>query len=213
MKELLARIEEEAARIFEGGSRSHSWEHTRRVLALAMHIAEAEEADPDVVRAAALLHDIGRRRQDESGGRVCHASAGAEMARSLLHRLGAPPGFVDQVAHAVAAHRYRGNLRPVTPEAWVVHDADKLDAMGAVGIGRAFQFAGEVGARLHDPDVDPGKTASYSADDTAYREFLVKLRYLKERMLTAEGLRLAEGRHRFMEEFFDRLNEETAGRC
>ena len=99
----------------------------------------------------------------------------------------------------------------MTLEARVLFDADKLDSIGAVGIGRAFLFAGEVGARLHDKDVDVGKTKPYTREDTAYREYLVKLRLVKDRMTTREGRRLAAGRHKFMAAFFDRIDKETDG--
>jgi uncharacterized protein len=94
----------------------------------------------------------------------------------------------------------------------VFGDADKLDSIGAVGIGRAFLFAGEVGARLHDPNIVVEKTRPYTREDTAYREFLVKLSKIKHRIFTQEGRRIARDRHRFMTEYFDRLNAETMGR-
>ena len=93
----------------------------------------------------------------------------------------------------------------------MLFDADKLDSIGAVGIGRAFLFAGEVGARLHDPAIDIRRTRPYTRDDTAYREFLVKLRRVKGRIFTREGRRIAAERHRFMVAFFERLNKETEG--
>jgi uncharacterized protein len=115
------------------------------------------------------------------------------------------------MVHCIAAHRFRDNKQPETPEARVLFDADKLDSIGAVGIGRAFLFAGEVGAKLHDKAVDPEKSLPYSEEDTAYREYLVKLRYVKDRMLTASGLELAKERHQFMTDFFERLNREVDG--
>ena len=87
-----------------------------------------------------------------------------------------------------------------------------MDAIGAVGIARAFQFAGEVGAKLHIPDIDPNTTKSYSEEDTGYREYKVKLSRIKGRMLTAEGRRIATGRHEFMEEFFERFLHEHEGK-
>ncbi|NTV81599.1 MAG: phosphohydrolase, partial [Candidatus Aminicenantes bacterium] len=90
-------------------------------------------------------------------------------------------------------------------------DADKLDSIGAVGIGRAFLFAGEIGAMLHDEAVDVAKTSPYTREDTAYREYLVKLRRVKDRMTTREGRRIAAGRHRFLTAFFERLHKETDG--
>ena len=91
-------------------------------------------------------------------------------------------------------------------------DADKLDAIGAVGVARAFLFAGEVGARLHNSETNPEDTRSYSLDDTGYREFKVKLCKIRERMLTNEGRKLADRRHAFMEDFFNRFIKEYEGK-
>jgi uncharacterized protein len=97
-------------------------------------------------------------------------------------------------------------------EAKALFDADKLDAIGAVGIARTFLFAGEVGAKLHNPHIEPEDTEPYSDEDTGYREYKLKLSRIKDRMLTTEGRRMAEERHQFMEMFFDRLTEEHEGR-
>ena len=113
--------------------------------------------------------------------------------------------------HCIECHRFRKNKPPISIEAKILFDADKLDSIGAIGIGRAFSFAGGVGARLHIKDIDITKTKEYSVDDCAYREFLVKLIKLKDRMLTKEGKRIAKERHNFMVEFFDRLNKEVDG--
>ena len=115
------------------------------------------------------------------------------------------------MADCVLTHRFRKARVPATIEAAVLHDADKLDAIGAIGVGRAFLFAGEVGAKAHNGDTDIRSTEAYSEEDTAYREYSVKLRHLKERMMTAEGLRIAGGRHDFMVEFFCRLDREHRG--
>ena len=96
-------------------------------------------------------------------------------------------------------------------EAQVVFDADKLDSIGAVGIGRSFHFAGRIGARLHNTMEEALGSASYSREDSAYREYLVKLRYIHERMLTAEGRRMALARHQSMVGFFERLCCEVRG--
>jgi len=101
---------------------------------------------------------------------------------------------------------------PQTLEAKILYDADKLDSIGAVGIGRAFLFAGQTGARLHnESDVDILACKPYSKEDTAYREFKFKMSKIKDRMLTPEGKRLAAERHNFMEVFFERLERETKG--
>ncbi|MCF8063050.1 MAG: phosphohydrolase, partial [Deltaproteobacteria bacterium] len=120
--------------------------------------------------------------------------------------------MLDNVIHCIRTHRFRGDARPETLEGRVLFDADKLDAIGAGGIGRAFQFAGEVGATLHNPLADLESTAPYTREDTAYREYRLKLSRIRERMLTQEGRRLAGERHAFMERFFDRFLEEVRGK-
>ena len=89
--------------------------------------------------------------------------------------------------------------------------ADKLDSIGAIGAGRAFHFAGRIGARVHNSEAEARDSDSYSVEDSAYREYLVKLRHIHEAMLTAEGRRMAEGRHLFMVAFFERICLETRG--
>jgi uncharacterized protein len=119
---------------------------------------------------------------------------------------------MEGVIHCIQTHRFRKRVVPISKEAKILFDADKLDSIGAVGIGRAFLFAGEVGARLHNKDINLRKTKPYTKEDTAYREYLIKLRKIKDRIFTKEGKRIARERHRFMVEFFERLNRETDGR-
>ncbi len=202
---------EEVKERFLDVRKSHDWDHTWRVLNLCLHIGEKEGADLEILKLAALLHDIGREEQDINNGKVCHAQRGGEIARELLEKHGYSPEIMERVAHCIETHRFRGDKKPRSKEARVLYDADKLDAIGAIGIGRAFVFAGEVGARVHNKGVDLGKTRSYSREDTAYREFMVKLRQVKDRMLTEEGKRIARDRHRYMVDFFDRLNREVEG--
>jgi len=209
---LIARIREQAGAFFHGARGSHDWDHTERVRLLCLRIGRIEKADLGVVELAALLHDIGREEEDRSHGRVCHGRIGATLARRILEDFGCEPSVVRAVSEAIRTHRFRGRAKPRTLEARVLFDADKLDSIGAVGVGRAFLFAGEVGARLHDQSIDVAKTEPYTREDTAYREFLVKLRRVRDRMTTREGRRIAAGRHRFMVAFFDRLSKETDGR-
>ena len=190
---------------------SHGWDHVERVMALAARLALAEGADPFIVRLAAALHDIARAAEDESSGAVCHAEEGSREAYAFLTGLGLDEESARHVADCVLTHRFRKARVPATIEAAVLHDADKLDAIGAIGVGRAFLFAGEVGAKAHNGDADIRSTEAYSEEDTAYREYSVKLRHLKERMATAEGRRIAGGRHDFMVEVFSRLDREHRG--
>lgn len=190
---------------------SHAWDHTLRVYNLCMHIGRVEGADLEVLEIAAYLHDVARPLQDQSKGGVCHAKKGAEMAHSLLTDYPISEDRKGNVIHCILSHRFRGNCHPETLEAKVLFDADKLDSIGAIGVARTFQFAGEVGAKLHNPSIDPEDTQEYTEEDTGYREFKLKLSKIKERMLTAEGHRIARERHPFMEGFFKRFLQEHEG--
>lgn len=208
---ILRHVEEYGRESMKNLRASHGWDHVQRVYALACHIAKKEGADIFIVKAASILHDIGREAENRAGGTLCHAELGAEMARQFLQTQGVDNDRTEHIARCILTHRYRGHLRPETLEAMAVHDADKLDSIGAVGIGRAFLFSGEVGAKLHNPSIDIHATSAYSEEDTAYREFIHKLQYVRGRMLTGEGKRIAEGRHVFMEHFFKELHEEVKG--
>ncbi len=201
-----------AERNFTGSPGSHDWEHTLRVCQLCERIGVLEYADMTILMIAAYLHDIGRSHQDRSSGAVCHAKQGARMAWDMVKHLPLSRQQKVNIVHCIRSHRYRGNHVPKTPEAKVLFDADKLDAIGAVGVARAFLFAGEVGARLHNPDVNIAETKPYSVNDTGYREYRVKLCKIKNRMLTDAGRRIAQGRHDFMEAFFRRFIQEVEGK-
>lgn len=209
---LINRIKKIARSYFDSARGSHDWEHTLRVCKLCERIGPVEGVDMDVLLSAALLHDIGRRYQDASKGAVCHAEKGAQLAGALLNGLPLSEAQKQNIVHCIQSHRFRSLNVPQTPEAKVLFDADKLDAIGAVGVARAYLFAGEVGARLHNPDADIKKTYPYSKDDTGFREYKVKLSKIRDRILTHEGRKLAEERHRFMEVFFNRFLEEFGGK-
>ncbi len=204
-QEILKKVK----KMFKKARNSHDMEHTIRVYKLCMHIGKIENADMDILTLSALLHDIGRVKQDESMGKICHAEIGAKIARKIMKKNEITEEIVEKVIHCIETHRYRGQKIPESLEAKVLYDADKLDAIGAIGLARAFVFAGEIGAKVHNRNIEIEKTKSYTEEDTAYREFLVKLRYIKDKVMTVEGKRLAEERHEFMERFFERLNKET----
>lgn len=210
--ELVASMKNQARRLFFEAAGSHDWDHTRRVAALCERIGRVEKADLTVLRMAAYLHDIGRCHQDRSSGAQCHAQAGAHLAAAILAKVPLLDSAKRNIIHCIRSHRFRENHAPETLEAKVLFDADKLDAIGAVGVARAYLFAGEVGARLHNAAIDVTTAPAYSENDTGYREYLVKLRHIHSRMLTAEGRRLAAERHAFMVDFFDRFLGEIDGR-
>ncbi len=204
-------IKQIAKKMTSDSNGSHDWFHTKRVYDLCMRIGRAEGADLDVLAIAAYLHDIGRPFQDRSKGKVGHAEKGAELAMEILNKLDLPEKSRENIIHSIRTHRFRGKNLPETLEAKVLFDADKLDSIGAVGIGRAFLFAGEVGATLHNPEIAPEDSRSYSKNDTCYREYSIKLQKVKDRILTKEGHRIALERHKFMESFFERFLKECSG--
>lgn len=189
----------------------HDFDHTLRVLNNARLILETEKvSDPFAVELAALLHDVARPDELGSDGKICHAKKGESKSEDIMRKAGcSDEKLIKAVSLAVRRHRYRSDDKPQNDIEKVVYDADKLDSIGAVGIGRAFHFAGRIGARLHNTENEAVNSPSYSREDSAYREYLVKLRHVPERMLTESGRRLAAERAEFMHEFFDRMNSES----
>ncbi|MFC1895787.1 HD domain-containing protein [Thermodesulfobacteriota bacterium] len=205
-------IREKARSLFDGSRVCHDWDHTERVCRLCELIGPFEGADMEVLRIAAYLHDVGRAYQDASDGTICHAEKGAEIAEKILAPFPLSQDRKANIVHCIRSHRFRGSCNPRTPEARVLFDADKLDAIGAVGVARAFLFAGELGAHLHVVDRRVEDTQAYTVEDTGYREYRLKLSKIKDRILTDQGRRLAKDRHAFMETFFARFLAEYEGR-
>ena len=164
---------EQARRQYEGADAIHDFDHVLRVLTLAERLGKAEGADLEIVRAAALLHDGGRGQAEARG--LDHAAFAANRVREIL--AGQPPEKIEAVVHAIAAHRFRSGPEPESLEAQVLFDADKLDAIGAVGIARVFAYGGAHGQRLWTPaesvNVSRWKEeGSKSLENRAYDEIL-----------------------------------------
>lgn len=197
---------DEIAALYQAGDSSHDFDHVLRVRDLALHIASAEDADKMVVEAAALLHDVPL----PDHGRSKHHLASAEYAGRFLMQKGMDPQRVQNVVHAISAHRFRDqSIQPQTLEAKVLYDADKLDSIGAIGVARAFAFAGRFGERLWNqpwraaPDEPP-----VGADYTPVHEFVYKLRKILPSLHTESARAIGYERHRFMTDFFDGLDAE-----
>ncbi len=205
-----------ARTLYDDGDPVHDFDHVLRVLALARRIGTAEGADMRVVETAVLLHDINRAGEDRAAHvrhaePADHAVLAAERARDILRQRDPSLGddFLDAVAHAIAAHRFRNAIAPQTLEAKVVFDADKLDAIGAIGVARAYAYGGMTRQRLWDdvPDDYPGGSDHH----TPHHEYVFKLRRIQERMQTDTGRALARERHAYMRDFFARLAREVRG--
>lgn len=202
-----------ACTLYDDSDAAHAFDHVLRVTRLAEHIAQAEGADLRVVQTAGLLHDCARLEPD-------HHLAGARRARELL--AGEDPGFVDAVAHCIEAHRFSVPPHPATLEAQCLCDADKLDAIGAIGVARAFAFAGHHGTRLWSATVadlrtEIGDNKDYrrehgaTPDYSPTHEFICKLEGLAEGLYTASARVIAAERHAFMVTFFEHLDAEALG--
>ena len=188
---------------------AHDFDHVLRVVAMADRIAQVERADREVVRAAALLHDIGL---DE--GRAAHETSAAKRAKDILSAQGYDESFCNAVAHAIESHRFRSGPTPQTLEAKVLFDADKLDAIGAIGVARAFAFGAHRGQKLWGivpPDYVDQPEGADPSQHTAVHEFHLKLSKIKDRMFTAAGKQIAAERHAFMVKFYEQLDQEVSG--
>lgn len=213
MNLIFSQLEKAAKKLLKNCKGCHGFDHTERVLSLCIKIGKKEKADMKVLIPAALLHDIGRELEDMSEGKICHAQKGAELAENILKKHKIEGSEIKKIKHCISSHRFRGKNIPKSKEAKILFDADKLDSIGAVGIGRAFLFAGEIGANLQNSkNIKIEKTKPYTKEDTAYREFIVKLNKIKSRMLTKEGKKIATERHEFMVEFFKRFQKEIEGK-
>lgn len=211
--EILARTEAYVRGRMEGEGTGHDWWHVERVRRMALRLAAEEGADPFVTELAALLHDVADHKFH--GG---DHTAGPRVAREWLGALGVDPATTEHVAEIIAALSYKGAGVPTpmaTPEGRVVQDADRLDAIGAIGIARAFAYGGSRGRPLHEPDATPelhGSFEAYKAGTGATTaHFHEKLFLLRDRMNTASARGIAAERHRFMEEYMARFLNECDG--
>lgn len=189
---------------------AHDFDHVLRVASLAERIARAEGADVGIVRLAALLHDLPATHDGDR--RASHHRAAAERARDLLAARGLEPEQIEAVVHCIQAHRYRDrSVQPQTLEARCLYDADKLDAMGAIGVARACAFAGAHGSRLWTVGVEEAAAADapQGRDYTPVHEYVFKLRRLLGTLHTPSARRIGAERHAFMTAFFERLDVEA----
>jgi uncharacterized protein len=211
--ELTQRTADHVKTVLSGDGTGHDWWHVYRVWKTARRIGQAEEANPLVVELAALLHDIADWKVH--GG---DTTIGPKTARAWLASLDLDPNVIDHVCRIVADISFKGaNVEQPTlsPEGQVVQDADRLDAIGAIGIARAFAYGGSKSRMIHDPTCPPMEHRSAESylnnAGTTINHFYEKLLLLKDRMNTPTGQAMAAERHRFMEEYLRRFNEEWEG--
>jgi uncharacterized protein len=191
---------------------SHSFNHTQRVYNLCIKIIKTEKVDEEVVKVAALLHDIARRKQDK-GEVECHAEGGAEISEMILNEVGFPKEKIEKVCYAIKVHRYSRGEKPKTKEAAIIQDADRLDALGAITIARVFDYAGRKDRPMYDPKIKIGKYGHNIISGTSINHFYEKILKIKpETFHTKEAQKIAEKRYDFTREFVDRFLKEWDGK-
>lgn len=216
-------IEDIAKKYFKEASGCHDWSHIERVRKIALRIGKQEKADLKIIEVAVLLHDIGRKfemdhRGEKDGIKICHAIESKKEANKILEKFKKiTQAEKENILHAIEAHRHRNSLLPATLEAKIVFDADKLDSIGAVGVARDFLFAGSAGSDCLYTGNEKrlaklGKDHAFTTEDSAILEYEVKLKHLKNKMMTKSGKQLAIGRDKFMKDFFNVFWQEVAGK-
>jgi len=184
----------------------HDKYHVERVYNLAIHLARKEIADLDTVKAAALLHDIARAKEDE-GTINDHANEGAKMAQKILEEVNFPKQKIANVIHCIETHRFRKGLAPKTLEAKILQDADRLDIIGAIGIARVFTRGGWSNKPIHNPSIPP-KEKYDGKSETTVNHIHEKLLKIKDTINTETAKRIAEERHTYVKQFLERLLKE-----
>jgi len=174
-----------------GTDHLHGVGHVLRVYYFATKFGGKLHADMDVLKAAALLHDIARPLEDDDPN-IDHATLSAEIAKSILEEVGFPKEKIEEVLHAIRSHRFKKGEKPKTLEAKILQDADRLDALGAMGIFRTIYWSG---------------TNKRSVEDTI-KHFEEKILKLPELMNTEPGKRMAEERVKIVSEFVQALRAE-----
>lgn len=187
-----------ARTVFAGDASGHDFDHTLRVYHMATRLAQEEGADLQTVQLAALLHDVDDRKLSPE------TYEGKLRAVNFLKENGVEDGKMREIVDIISRISFSAQLPPPESiEGKCVRDADRLDALGAIGIARTFAFGGSRGRRMHDPE---------GLDQNAsIQHFYDKLLRLKEDMLTATGRRMAEERDRYMRQFLEQFYAEWDG--
>ena len=198
---------------------AHNLDHVMRVYNLCLTLAEHEESvDLEVLVPAALLHDIARVEEiEDKTGKTDHAILGSKLAGDILKNMDYDKDKIEKIKYCILSHRYRTGNEPCTIEAKILFDADKLDAIGAVGIARTFMLSGQCGQRLtlsnsiddylETNTVENGRIKDWSKHSPLI-EYEVKFKKIPGKLYTDKAKEIGKERIRFMNEFFETLKLE-----
>ena len=210
---LVARTAAHVEQLSAGDMSGHDWWHIFRVWQAARKLAEVEGGDLMIIQLAALLHDLDDWKLVGGGG-----AEEPQRATEWLRQCGVAGDMQERICAVIKDVSFRGAgvaSQPRTLEGMIVQDADRLDALGAIGIARAFAFGGFKRRPIHDPSVPPVLHQSFeeyrASRSTTLNHFQEKLLLLAERMNTELGKRWAYGRHQYMVEYLDRFLSEWSG--
>lgn len=194
----------------EGAEAGHDWFHIERVWKLSKKIAETENCDQEVVELSALLHDIADPKFHNGNETIA-----LKISRKFLERKNVPEKTIEQVIFIIKniSFKNRGEAPENLPvELKIVQDADRIDAIGAIGVARTFNFGGFKNNLMYHPDIKPklhmSKEEYKKSDGTTINHFYEKLLLLKDLMNTEKGKKIAEERHGFMLHFLDQFYKE-----
>jgi uncharacterized protein len=202
-------FEAKAQELYPASDPSHDILHIRRVVRMAMKLAGEEKADPEVVLPAAYFHDFVNVPKDDPR-REQASRLSAEAACGWLRSVGYPQAKLDAIGHAIAAHSFSAGIPPETIEAKVVQDADRLDALGAIGAARCFTTSALMGRPYYHDDDPLAEARAPDDKNFAVDHFFVKLFKVAEMLQTVSAR--AEGARRvaFMRDYLTQLKSEVA---
>ncbi len=207
----IKKIESEAKETFKNLGPSHDWSHIERVTKTAVNIAKKEKADVSIIKVASLLHDIGRHSIKEVN--YDHAVEGAKIARKILRGYSQiSDKDKENIIHSIESHRFRNNLIPRTKEAKCLHDADKIDNIGAIGIARSYIYLGETMDCVIYMKAKKEKNPDSRRTNSVQEEYEIKYKHLPEKLMTQSGKSIARERLKYMKSYLQRLKNEVFGR-
>lgn len=188
----------------------HTFDHTERVYNLAIRIAKQEKADLQVVQAAALLHDIGRKKEDIDP-KICHAEESAKLAPKILRSIDFPEKKIEKVQECIKKHRKSKGLKAITKEEKIIQDADRLDCIGATAIVRTFEHGGIRGRPTYDLSIPPMKNYT-GKSKTSLNHFYEKILKMKpDSFNTRYARKYAKQRYEFTKKFVEEFEKEIKG--